>query len=91
MDPNFSFKEAESLIKIHIPHLFLSFKRLSRSVWRTCPSICELRARYIAVSSAKSLYSWFDLLWQVIDIDRKRTGPEVIKLFSCSTQLSMKF
>ena len=41
-------------IKVHIPHLF-PFSRLSRSFWRTWLSMCELRARYIAVSSEKSL------------------------------------
>ena len=38
-----------------ISHIFSHFSRLSRSFWRTWPSICEVRARYVAVLSAKSL------------------------------------
>ena len=38
-----------------ISYIFSHFSRLSRSFWRTWPSVCELRARCIAVSSAKSL------------------------------------
>ena len=38
-----------------ISHIFSLFSRLSRSFWKTWPSLCELRAKYIAVSSAKSL------------------------------------
>ena len=29
--------------------------------------------------------------WVAADVSLCRTGPEVIKLFSCSTQVSMKF
>ena len=29
--------------------------------------------------------------WEVLNWDNLASGPDVIKLFSCSTQLSMKF
>ena len=33
----------------------------------------------------------FSLLWFLKNTEVRKPGPEVIKLFSCSTQLSMKF
>ena len=45
-----------------ISHIFSNCSRHAWSVCRTWPSVVELIARYMAVSSAKKSYSGFDLL-----------------------------
>ena len=49
-----------------ISHIFSHWARHARSVCRTWPSVVELIAWYMAVSSAKKSYSGFDLLGRVI-------------------------
>ena len=61
-------------IKVHIPHIF-PFSRLSWSFWRTGPSMCELRARYIAVSSTKSLTLDLTCSGRSLVYTRKIIGP----------------
>ena len=61
-------------IKVHIPHLFQFFKA-GRSFWKSWPSICELRARYIAVSPAKSLTLDLTCSGRSLMYTRKSIGP----------------
>ena len=60
-----------------ISHIFSHCSRHARSVFRTWPSVVELIARYMAVSSAKSLT--LDLtcsLWQVIYVCKEENWTE---------------
>ena len=61
-------------IKLHIPHLFPSFEN-ARSVCRTWPSVVEQIARYMAVSSAKSLTLDLTCSGRSLMYARKRIGP----------------
>ena len=58
-----------------ISHIFSHCSRHARSVCRTWPSVVELIARYMAVSSAKSLTLDFTCSGRSFMYARKRIGP----------------
>ena len=58
-----------------ISHIFSHCSRHARSVSRTWPSVVELIARYMAVSSAKSLTLDLTCLCMSLMYARKRIGP----------------
>ena len=52
---------------------------------------CIVLIVFLSIVWSKGSY-WFRVFhFQMVAAYMKRSGPEVIKLFSCSTQLSMKF
>ena len=85
-----------------ISHIFSHCSRHARSVCRTWPSVVELIARYMAVSSAKSLTLDFTGSSRSLMYARKRNGPRTepcgtpketgtsCKLIPLITQLSKK-
>ena len=58
-----------------ISHIFSHCSRQARSVCRTWPSVVELIARYMAVSSAKSRTLDLTSLGRSLMYARKRIGP----------------
>ena len=56
-------------------HIFSHFSKLNLLFWKIWPSVCELRARYIVVPSAKSLTLDLTCSGKSLIYTRKRIGP----------------